>query len=87
MGAFFRRERESVRTQYSAPSSYIYVNIYDFFKQTSSKTETNMLHNYRAPQNKTRERERERGREREREKGFRRGVCRYNALLMFVSKQ
>ena len=83
--AFFRREREIVRTQYGAPSSYISVNINDFFKQTSSKTEANMLHNYRAPQNKTRERKRER--EGEREKGFRRGVCRYNALLMFVSKQ
>ena len=49
--AFFRTnckpmhfEWETVHRQYSAPSSYIYVNIFDFFKQTSSRTEMIMLH-------------------------------------------
>ena len=77
---------------YSAPSSYlVYVNISDFFKQTSSKAETNVLHRTSVTptinvlhKNKW-ERESERRTERASE-----GVCADSTthpLLVFVSKQ
>ena len=62
----FSDERESVHRQCSAPSSYLYVNIFDFLSRPPQKLKRTCS---------TNQNERERKRERERERDASEGVC------------